>query len=86
MGTAVRRSLLALVLLGLAASCGSDDNECHQPADCVTVPVADSCKQIGKRGVCVLGCAVVNGTDSCPAPYTCTGKADDGSPFCKGPK
>jgi hypothetical protein len=27
----------------------------------------------------------VDGHDSCPTPYTCTGKADDGTPFCQGP-
>jgi hypothetical protein len=86
---ALRRAALLLVITmaaGLGAvvtSCGDDGvPECHRPADCVTVPAADTCKMVKGHGQCVLACAMSGTQDSCPAPYHCTATADDGTTYC----
>jgi hypothetical protein len=74
--------LLCLLSLGVV-TCGDDDHQCHVPADCVSRPVADTCMKVSGRAICVLACAATADADSCPTDYACTGKGDDGSPFCK---
>jgi hypothetical protein len=77
------------MLLGLGLllpTCGDDNGpECQKPADCVGRPAGNYCKTIAGKNRCVIEC--LPGADStqgnCPPSYTCTGKADDGSLYCK---
>ncbi|HXU81970.1 MAG TPA: hypothetical protein VN914_11275 [Polyangia bacterium] len=77
-----RRYLPSLLLgLGLLLSCGDDKpRECQKPADCVGMQAGNYCTKVEGKGRCVIQCA---GDSTCPAGYTCTGKGDDGSLFCK---
>jgi hypothetical protein len=79
------KSLLGAVVVVVAlASCGDDGPPaCKGPAECIALG-ADTCLTIHAHAQCVLGCAVENGQDSCPAPLECTGKADDGGTYCQG--
>jgi hypothetical protein len=84
------RGYLRWIVLGLGlalTSCGGDKPpECDQPADCVGRPGGNYCLVIGGKARCVNACApAADGKDTCPPTYTCSGKADDGSLYCKKP-
>jgi len=76
-------SIAALFLC--LATCGDDKpKECEKPADCVGKPFGNYCKEVEGKGRCVIDCLPSpDGTDNCPPTYKCTGKADDGSLYCK---
>jgi hypothetical protein len=77
--------LTAAVLALALATCGDDKPwECEKPADCVGRPSGNYCKEVSGKGLCVIECLLgADGKDTCPPTYTCTGKADDGSLYCK---
>jgi hypothetical protein len=76
-------SIAALALF--LSSCGDDKPwECEKSGDCVGRPGGNYCKEISGKGRCVVDCLPnADGTDTCPPTYACTGKADDGSLYCK---
>lgn len=78
-------SIATAALTLLLVTCGDDKaKECEKPADCVGRPAGNYCKEVEGKGRCVIDCLpAADGTDTCPPTYKCTGKADDGSLFCK---
>jgi hypothetical protein len=81
-----RGYLLSIAALLLCLSCGDETKQqCESSGDCVGRPAGNYCKPIEGKNRCVIECAPATngGTDTCPATYKCTGKADDESFFCK---
>jgi hypothetical protein len=82
------RGHLRWIVLGLGlllTTCGDEGGmDCQKPADCVGRPAGNYCKVVSGKGRCVIDCLpAADGKDNCPATYTCTGHADDGSLYCK---
>jgi hypothetical protein len=74
-------ALAALALL--PTTCGEEKPfECKSPAECVGRPSVNTCKVVGGKGRCVIGCVSSGGSHNCPPNYTCGGMADDGSNYC----